>query len=62
MKWLRLQRALLALLCSGFLFDGGCPTETSLQTAVSNAGQTFSNSLVSQVVKKFFNDALGTKI
>lgn len=64
MTLLRWKRSLLALLCSGFLlnFGFGCPTDTNLQTALSNAGQSFGNSLVGTLVKTWFNDALGTKI
>jgi hypothetical protein len=62
MKWLRWKRALLALLCYGFLCDLGCPTDTTLQTALSNAGQTFGNTIVGTVVKTYFNEAFGTKI
>lgn len=62
MRYLRWKRVLLALACSGFLFDYGCPTQTSLKTAVSNAGQTFSNSLWTSLINSLFNDALGTKL
>ncbi|MGB9625274.1 MAG: hypothetical protein ACPMAQ_10465 [Phycisphaerae bacterium] len=59
MKWLRLKRSLLALLCAGFLFDAGCPDEKAVQTAASNAGQSFVNELVKGTVKKWFDYAVG---
>ncbi len=62
MKWLRWKRALFALLCSGFLLDGGCPNLMDLQKAASNAGQTFGSGIVTPFIKSVFNNILGTKV
>ncbi len=59
MTWLRIKRAFFALLCSGFLLDYGCPTETDIQKAASNAGQTLTNDLVKVTVKKWFDALVG---
>lgn len=66
MNWSMLRRWWLALMCGGFLLQGGCPTDTEMQKAFSSAGQavvkdflTGANGVVTVTVKKWFDYVVG---